>query len=52
MIITTRKTQSFIELKVDELEETLFKEDDTQLLSIIENLENVVEELKSYLSKL
>lgn len=49
MIITTRRTYNFIELKVDEIETTIFKDSTLELQKMIWDLEEVIDDLKSYL---
>lgn len=49
MKITPRETHGFIELKVDELETTIFKSDNREIYIMIENLEDIIERLKTYI---
>lgn len=49
MIIKSRTTHSFIELRVDEVETTIFKGDNSELKEMIENLKNIIEELETYI---
>ena len=48
MLLTTRKTHYFIEIKPCELEFRNFAEDKQEREKLIENLEDVIEDLKSY----
>jgi hypothetical protein len=47
MIIQTRRTYDFIEIKVDEIKTTIFKSDIKEINDTIENLLQVVDELKT-----
>lgn len=47
MKIITRTTHDFIELKVDELDTTIFNNSKEEINSLIENLEDLIKELKS-----
>lgn len=49
MEITSRTTKEFIVLKVDENECTIFKQDKEELKEMIENLDSIIDDLKSYL---
>lgn len=50
MKITTRKTWSFIEIKVDTNEVTLFKSDDRdKILDMIQELRDVISDLEDYI---
>lgn len=49
MKIISRTTREFIVLKVDEIECTIFKSDKDELKEMIENLEDIIDDLKSYL---
>ena len=51
MKIKTRKTHSFIEIKVDQHEVIIFKEDREEINEMILNLLNVIEDLSSYTDK-
>lgn len=51
MKITTRTTYGFIELKVDEIETTIFKDSVDELKQHITNLEEVIEDLEIYLEE-
>jgi hypothetical protein len=47
MILQTRMTYDFIEIKVDEIKTTIFKSDIKEIDDTIENLLQVVDELKT-----
>ena len=51
MKITTRTTHVFIELKVDEVEETVYVSHVSDIEAHIENLLQVADELASYTDK-
>ena len=51
MKLTTRTTDAFIEIKVDEIETTVFKSSPQEIQSMIENLLDVVNDLASYTDK-
>jgi hypothetical protein len=51
MKLTTRRTHAFIEIKVDEIETTVFKSSPQEIQSMIENLLDVVNDLASYTDK-
>ncbi len=51
MKITIRRTSSFAELKVDEIETTIFNSYSKEIDDTIENLEEVIEELKKLKSE-
>jgi hypothetical protein len=51
MKITIRRTSSFAELKVDEIETTIFNSYLKEIEDTIENLEEVIEELKKLKSE-
>jgi hypothetical protein len=51
MEITTRKTYAFIELKIDEIETTIFKSNPNEVQDMIYHLLSVVEDLASYTDK-
>lgn len=51
MELKARKTYSLIEIKVDEIETTLFKSDLSQIESMIRNLLDVADDLASYTDK-
>lgn len=51
MKITTRTTKAFIELKVEEVEETVFASDLSDIEAHIENLLQVAGELAFYTNK-
>jgi hypothetical protein len=48
MKVETRKTHDFIEIKVDRLEDTIFKTDRAEISQTIDNLLDVVRDLMSY----
>jgi hypothetical protein len=48
MKLTTRLTHNFAEIKVDEIEVTIFKDSDAELKATILNLLQVAHELTSY----
>ena len=47
MILQTRMTYDFIEIKVDEIKTTIFKSDIKEIDDTIQNLLQVVDELKT-----
>lgn len=50
MQFTVRKSWSFIEIKVDPTEVTLFKSDDQdKILDMIQELRDVISDLESYI---
>ena len=51
MEIQTRRTYDFIEIKVDEIKTTIFKSDIKEINDTIENLLQVVDELKKLKSE-
>lgn len=51
MELKTRTTHAFIEVKVDEVETTVFKSDQDGIADMIYNLLNVVNDLAGYTSK-
>ena len=51
MELKTRKTWNFIEIKVDEIETTIFKDDKQQMEKMIFHLMNVIGDLASYTDK-
>ena len=51
MKLTTRKTHSFVEIKTDEIETTVFKSSPQEIKDMIENLLDVVNDLASYTDK-
>lgn len=51
MKLTTRLTSSFVEIKVDEIETTIFKTDKQEIDSMIYNLLDVVNDLARYTDK-
>lgn len=51
MKLTTRLTRNFAEIKVDEIDVTIFKDSDTELKATILNLLQVAHELTSYTDK-
>lgn len=48
MNLETRTTKEFIEIKVDEIETTIFKDSKQEIELTIHNLLSVVDELASY----
>ena len=48
MKLTTRTTHSFIEIKVDEIETTLYKSYPDEIKEMIDNLRDVIEDLLTY----
>lgn len=51
MKITARKTHAFVEIKVDEIETTVFKSNPEEINQMINNLLDVVNDLASYTDK-
>lgn len=51
MELKARKTHAFIEVKVDEVETTIFKSDQDGIADMIYNLLNVVNDLAEYTGK-
>jgi len=51
MEIKVRRTHGFIELKVDEIETTIFKSDPKEIEDMIKHLLDVVDDLASYTDK-
>lgn len=51
MELKTRRTYAFIEIKVDEIETTVFKSNPEEIKQMINNLLNVVNDLASYTDK-
>jgi len=51
MKLTTRTTHDFIEIKVDEIETTVFKSSPQGIQSMIENFLDIVDDLASYTDK-
>jgi len=51
MEIKVRRTQSFVELNVDEIETTIFKSSPKEMEDMINHLLNVVNDLASYTDK-
>ena len=51
MVLTIRKTYSFAEIKVDEIETTIFKSDKKEIDDTINNLINIIDGLASYTDK-
>lgn len=51
MKLTARKTYSFVEIKVDEIETTIFKMDKTDAEDMIRNLLSVINDLMDYTDK-
>lgn len=51
MKITSRKTHSFIELKVDEIETTVYKSNPIEVKDMIYNLLEIADDLISYTDK-
>lgn len=48
MILETRTTRDFIEIKVDEIETAIFKDSKQELELTIHNLLSVIDDLASY----
>jgi len=48
MKVTIRRTHAFLELKVNEIETTIFKSDLLEINEVIENLKDVIEELELF----
>lgn len=51
MKISIRKTHAFAELKVDEIETTIFKDSEKEILETIANLLEVVNNLAEFIDK-
>jgi len=51
MEIKVRRTHDFVELKVDEIETTIFKSSQKEMEDMINHLLNVVNDLASYTDK-
>lgn len=51
MELKTRTTYAFIEIKVDEIETTVFKSNPEEIKQMINNLLDVVNDLASYTDK-
>jgi uncharacterized lipoprotein YajG len=51
MEIKVRRTHTFVELKVDEIETTIFKSSQKEMEDMINHLLNVVNDLASYTDK-
>ena len=52
LLVLTRQTHNFIELKTNQQDIALFKEsDETDIANLIKHFEEVIEELKSYQKK-
>jgi len=51
MKIKVRRTHAFVELKVDEIEATIFKSSPKEMKDMINHLLNVVSDLASYTDK-
>ena len=51
MELKTRTTHAFVEIKVDEIETTIFKSNPEEIKSMINNLLDVVNDLASYTDK-
>ncbi len=51
MKLTARTTYAFIEIKVDEIETTVFKSNPKEIEEMINNLLDVVNDLASYTDK-
>ena len=51
MEIKVRRTHAFVELKVDEIETTIFKSSAKEMEDMINHLLNVVNDLASYTDK-
>ena len=51
MEIKVRRTHAFVELKVDEIETTIFKSNPKEMEDMINHLLNVVNDLASYTDK-
>lgn len=51
MTIQSRKTHAFIELKVDEIETTIYKSNPKEIEDAINNFLSVVSDLASYTDK-
>jgi len=51
MILTHRKTHDFVDIKVDEIETTIFKSDKRDAENMIRNLLDVIDSLMDYTDK-
>ena len=52
LLVSTRQTHDFIELKTNQQDVTLFKvHDQIDIANLIKHFEEVIEELKSYQNK-
>lgn len=51
MELKTRTTHAFVEIKVDEIEVTVFKSNQEEIKQMINNLLDVVNDLASYTEK-
>jgi len=51
MKLTARRTYAFVEIKVDEIETTVFKSNPKEIEDMIHNLLDVVNDLASYTDK-
>lgn len=51
MELKTRTTHAFVEIKVDEIETTVFKSNQDEIKQMINNLLDVVNDLASYTEK-
>ena len=51
MILTHRKTHDFVDIKVDEIETTIFKSDKKEAENMIRNLLDVIALLMDYTDK-
>jgi hypothetical protein len=51
MVLKTRTTHAFVEIKVDEVETTIFKSNQEEIKQTINNLLDVVNDLASYTGK-
>lgn len=51
MKLTARRTHAFVEIKVDEIETTVFKSSQKEVEEMIQNLLDVVNDLASYTDK-
>ena len=50
MKIKSRLTRAFIELKVDEIETTIFESDKKQMEEMRDNLLDIIDDLNSYIN--
>ena len=51
MKLKCRTTHNFAELKVDEIETTIFKSEEQEVLEVIENLTDVIDDLAKLIGK-